>query len=82
MTPGFGAETSLYRSSLTYYALGLSASSEHQPVRPAQVVAAARHQIALGIARSRHHRAAHQVDDAAAAVCHVREEDLNVTTCA
>jgi hypothetical protein len=34
MTPGFGAETSLYRSSLTYYALGVSAGSEHQPVRP------------------------------------------------
>jgi hypothetical protein len=36
MTPGFGAETSLYRSSLTYYALGVSAGSEHQPVRLAQ----------------------------------------------
>jgi hypothetical protein len=36
MTPGFGAETSVYGSSLTYYTLGVSMGFEHQPVRPAQ----------------------------------------------
>ena len=36
MTPGFSAETSLYRSSLTYYARGVFAGSEHQSVRAAQ----------------------------------------------
>jgi hypothetical protein len=36
LTPGFSAETSLYRSSLTYYGLDASAGSEHQSVRPAQ----------------------------------------------
>jgi hypothetical protein len=36
MTPGFSAETSLYRSSLTYYALGVFAGSEPQSVRAAQ----------------------------------------------
>jgi hypothetical protein len=36
MTPGFSAETSLYRSSLAYYQLAIATGSEHQPVRPAQ----------------------------------------------
>ena len=36
MTPGFSAETSVYRSSLTYYGLDVSAGSEHQSVRAAQ----------------------------------------------
>ena len=36
MTPGFSAETSLYRSSLAYYQLAIAAGSGPQPVRLAQ----------------------------------------------
>jgi hypothetical protein len=36
MTPGFSAETALYRSSLAYYALAIAAGSGHQLVQPAQ----------------------------------------------
>jgi hypothetical protein len=36
MTPGFSAETSLYRSSLAYYQLAFAPGSGHQLVSPAQ----------------------------------------------
>jgi hypothetical protein len=36
MMPGFSAETSLYRSSLAYYQLAVTADFGHQMVQPAQ----------------------------------------------
>jgi hypothetical protein len=36
MTPGFSAETSLYRSSLAYYQLAIAAGAGPHPVRLAQ----------------------------------------------
>jgi hypothetical protein len=52
MTPGFSAETSLYRSSLAYYGLAIAASAGYQTVQPAQDVVPAPRRIAPGIARS------------------------------